>query len=64
MAYPLADIDLDIICGAIDWVIRHSQMANGAFKEIGKVIHGEMMVCTLSYKTILAVDEVKSIVGV
>ncbi|KAK0132890.1 Complement C3 [Merluccius polli] len=45
MAKALTDIDSDstVICGAIKWVIRNSQMTDGHFKEIGKAIHGEMM---------------------
>ena len=49
MAYYLVDIDINIICGAIKWVIMNSQKADGRFMEIGHVHHGEMMVCTWSY---------------
>ncbi|CAL8328656.1 unnamed protein product [Lota lota] len=43
MAYSLVDLDINIICGAIKWVIQNSQKPDGKFMEIGKVIHGEMM---------------------
>ncbi|XP_056442574.1 complement C3-like isoform X1 [Gadus chalcogrammus] len=43
MAYYLVDIDINIICGAIKWVIMNSQKTDGRFAEIGRVIHGEMM---------------------
>ncbi|CAL8330687.1 unnamed protein product [Lota lota] len=43
MAYNLVDLDINIICGAIKWVILNSQMPDGKFMEIGTVIHGEMM---------------------
>ena len=45
MAYSLVDLDINILCGAIKWVILNSQKPDGRFLEIGKVIHGEMMVC-------------------
>ena len=57
MAYSLVDIDLNVICGAIKWVILNSQRPDGRFIEIGRVIFGEMMVCTWSYKTIVMADE-------
>ena len=57
MAFYLVDIDINIICGAIKWVILRSQQPDGRFMEIGPVIHGEMMVCTWSYKTIVMVDK-------
>uniref|UniRef100_A0A8C5C082 NTR domain-containing protein n=1 Tax=Gadus morhua TaxID=8049 RepID=A0A8C5C082_GADMO len=43
MAFYLVDIDINIICGAIKWVIMNSQKADGRFMEIGHVHHGEMM---------------------
>ncbi|CAL8285588.1 unnamed protein product [Arctogadus glacialis] len=43
MAFYLVDIDINIICGAIKWVIMNSQKVDGRFMEIGRVIHGEMM---------------------
>ncbi|CAL8354816.1 unnamed protein product [Boreogadus saida] len=43
MAFYLVDIDINIICGAIKWVILRSQQPDGRSMEIGHVIHGEMM---------------------
>lgn len=54
MAYQLVDIDPDIICGAIKFVILNSQLPDGSFKEIGKLYHGNMMVCILSSKILFS----------
>ncbi|CAL8332646.1 unnamed protein product [Merluccius merluccius] len=43
MAYNLVDIDTNVLCGAIRWVISNSQKTNGMFVEIGQVYDGRIM---------------------
>ncbi|XP_072005874.1 A.superbus venom factor 1-like isoform X2 [Engystomops pustulosus] len=43
MAQTLVDIDSNMLCGAIKWLILQKQKPNGMFKEDAPVIHLEMV---------------------
>ncbi|KAG8540834.1 hypothetical protein GDO81_030229, partial [Engystomops pustulosus] len=43
MAQTLVDIDSNVLCGAIKWLILQKQKPNGMFKEDAPVIHLEMV---------------------
>ncbi|KAM5170452.1 complement C3 [Mantella aurantiaca] len=43
MARPLMDIDSNVLCGAIKWLILEKQKPDGLFKEDAPVIHQEMI---------------------
>ncbi|KAJ3596177.1 hypothetical protein NHX12_002586 [Muraenolepis orangiensis] len=43
MAYHLVDVDINIVCSAVKWVVLNSQMPDGSFKELGTIIHTEMI---------------------
>lgn len=44
MAIKLADINPEVICGAVKWLILEKQKPDGMFQEDGPVIHKEMVV--------------------
>ncbi|XP_066449838.1 complement C3 [Eleutherodactylus coqui] len=43
MSQPLVDIQSDVLCGAIKWLILEKQKPDGMFKEDAPVIHQEMV---------------------
>uniref|UniRef100_A0A8C3JYJ3 Complement C3 n=1 Tax=Calidris pygmaea TaxID=425635 RepID=A0A8C3JYJ3_9CHAR len=43
MAIKLVDIEPEVICGAIKWLILEKQKPDGIFQEDGPVIHKEML---------------------
>ncbi|XP_063787119.1 A.superbus venom factor 1-like [Pseudophryne corroboree] len=43
MAQTLMDVDNDVLCGAIKWLILQKQKPDGLFKEDAPVIHQEMV---------------------
>ncbi|NXT51957.1 CO3 protein, partial [Pluvianellus socialis] len=43
MAIKLVDIDPDVICGAVKWLILEKQKPDGIFQEDAPVIHKEMV---------------------
>ncbi|XP_056426204.1 complement C3 [Hyla sarda] len=43
LAQPLVDIETDVLCGAIKWLILQRQKPDGMFKEEAPVIHQEMV---------------------
>ncbi|KAM9312103.1 A.superbus venom factor 1-like [Gastrophryne carolinensis] len=43
MARPLINIETDVLCGAIKWLILQKQKPDGLFKEDAPVIHQEML---------------------
>ncbi|KAM3924933.1 complement C3-like [Leptodactylus fuscus] len=43
LAYKFIPIDKNILCGAITWLLKEKQEANGVFREDAPVIHGEMV---------------------
>ncbi|KAJ3596179.1 hypothetical protein NHX12_002588, partial [Muraenolepis orangiensis] len=43
MAYHLVDVDINIMCSAVKWVVLNSQMPDGSFKELGAIVHTEMI---------------------
>ncbi|NXR07182.1 CO3 protein, partial [Semnornis frantzii] len=44
MAINLIDIEPEVICGAVKWLILEKQKPDGIFKEDAPVIHSEMLV--------------------
>uniref|UniRef100_A0A3Q3B4F4 Complement C3-like n=1 Tax=Kryptolebias marmoratus TaxID=37003 RepID=A0A3Q3B4F4_KRYMA len=44
IAYNLVAVESDHICGAVKYLILNAQQPDGMFREVGKVIHKEMMV--------------------
>lgn len=48
MAFNLAKIDVQVLCGGVKWLILERQKPDGVFQENAPVIHGEMVVCFLS----------------
>lgn len=44
MAIKLVDIDPEVVCGAVKWLILEKQKPDGMFQEDGPVIHKEMVV--------------------
>ncbi|KAK0147122.1 Complement C3 [Merluccius polli] len=70
MAYNLVDIDKNVLCGAIRWVILNSQMPNGRFVKIGRVYDGRIMggmramdIETLTAFSLISMQEALSICG-
>ncbi|NXI59921.1 CO3 protein, partial [Chloroceryle aenea] len=43
MAIRLIDIEPEVVCGAIKWLILEKQKPDGIFQEDGPVIHKEMV---------------------
>ncbi|XP_077326606.1 venom factor-like [Lithobates pipiens] len=43
MARPLMDIEVNVLCGAIKWLILEKQKPDGLFKEDAPVVHQEML---------------------
>ncbi|KAM3924657.1 venom factor-like [Leptodactylus fuscus] len=43
ISYPVVDIQTDVLCGAVKWLILHKQKPDGLFKEDAPVIHQEMI---------------------
>ncbi|KFP70279.1 Complement C3, partial [Acanthisitta chloris] len=43
MAFKLIDVDPEVVCGAVKWLILNKQKPDGMFQEDGPVIHGEMV---------------------
>ncbi|XP_072240560.1 complement C3-like [Leuresthes tenuis] len=43
MAYNLVGVKTEHICDAVKYLILNAQQPDGLFKEVGKVIHGEMI---------------------
>ncbi|CAJ0959276.1 unnamed protein product [Ranitomeya imitator] len=43
MAQPLVDIESNVLCGAVKWLILDKQKPDGMFKEDAPVIHQEMV---------------------
>ncbi|XP_072254991.1 complement C3-like [Pyxicephalus adspersus] len=43
MATRLMNVEKNILCGAMDWLLSERQLPNGAFEERAPVIHGEMV---------------------
>ncbi|XP_029442264.1 A.superbus venom factor 1-like [Rhinatrema bivittatum] len=43
MAYDLISIDLEVLCGAMKWLILEKQKPDGLFQEDAPVIHAEMV---------------------
>nr|AZZ09373.1 putative complement component c3 [Ctenopharyngodon idella] len=43
MASNIINIDQNVICSALKWLILNKQLPDGAFKEDAPVIHGEMI---------------------
>ncbi|KAM6294066.1 LOW QUALITY PROTEIN: A.superbus venom factor 1-like [Aegotheles albertisi] len=43
MAIKLVDIDPEVICGAVKWLVLEKQKPDGMFQEDGPVIHKEMV---------------------
>ncbi|NXG46802.1 VCO3 factor, partial [Psilopogon haemacephalus] len=43
MAIKLIDIEPEVICGAVKWLILEKQKPDGVFKEDAPVIHNEML---------------------
>uniref|UniRef100_A0A3Q3BHM5 Complement C3-like n=1 Tax=Kryptolebias marmoratus TaxID=37003 RepID=A0A3Q3BHM5_KRYMA len=43
IAYNLVAVESDHICGAVKYLILNAQQPDGMFREVGKVIHKEMM---------------------
>lgn len=44
MANNLVAVPNDMICGAVKFLIMNTQQPDGMFKEVGTMIHGEMIV--------------------
>lgn len=44
MAIKLVDIEPEVVCGAVKWLILEKQKPDGIFQEDGPVIHKEMVV--------------------
>lgn len=44
MAIKLIDIEPDVVCGAVKWLILNRQKPDGIFQEDAPVIHKEMVV--------------------
>lgn len=44
MAIKLVDIEPEVICGAVKWLILEKQKPDGIFQEDAPVIHKEMVV--------------------
>lgn len=44
MSYPLVAVQKDVICNAVKFLILSTQEPDGMFKEVGRVVHGEMIV--------------------
>ncbi|KAM5172490.1 complement C3-like isoform 2-T2 [Mantella aurantiaca] len=43
MASRVMNVEKDILCGAMNWLLSEKQLPNGVFKEDAPVIHGEMV---------------------
>ncbi|KFO91557.1 Complement C3, partial [Buceros rhinoceros silvestris] len=43
MAIKLVDIDPEVVCGAVKWLILEKRKPDGMFQEDGPVIHKEMV---------------------
>ncbi|XP_028257105.1 complement C3a.1 isoform X2 [Parambassis ranga] len=43
MSYPLVAVQKDVICNAVKFLILTAQRPDGEFKEVGGVVHGEMI---------------------
>ncbi|KAM4038068.1 complement C3 [Anomaloglossus baeobatrachus] len=43
MAQPLVDIESNVLCGAVKWLILDKQKPDGMFKEDAPVVHQEMV---------------------
>ncbi|XP_034545799.1 complement C3-like [Notolabrus celidotus] len=43
MVYNLVQVDRNVICAAVKFIILNTQQADGAFREIGRVTHGDMI---------------------
>ncbi|KAG8441477.1 hypothetical protein GDO86_007006 [Hymenochirus boettgeri] len=43
MAHDFADIDNNVLCGAVNWLISQKQLSKGQFDETAPVIHQEMV---------------------
>ncbi|XP_040202595.1 complement C3-like [Rana temporaria] len=43
MATRLMNVEKNILCGAMNWLLSEKQLPNGVFKEDAPVIHGEMV---------------------
>lgn len=50
MASNIINIDQNVICSALKWLILNKQLPDGTFKEDAPVIHGEMTVSATSFK--------------
>ena len=46
MANNLVAVQRDLICDAVKFLIK-TQQDDGMFREVGGIIHGEMIVCAL-----------------
>ncbi|XP_072005861.1 A.superbus venom factor 1-like [Engystomops pustulosus] len=43
LAHPLVEIEINVLCGAIKWLVLERQKPDGMFKENAPVIHQEMV---------------------
>lgn len=50
MASNIINIDQNVICSALKWLILNKQLPDGTFKEDAPVIHGEMIVSETCFK--------------
>lgn len=48
MARTLAKVETDVICKAVTFLTT-AQQSDGMFKELGQIIHGEMIVRNVIY---------------
>ena len=53
MAYNLVAVEREVICDAVKFLILKAQQPDGLFREVGKVIHGEMIVRPLLLSTLV-----------
>ena len=53
MAYHLVAVEREVICDAVKFLILKAQQPDGLFREVGKVIHGEMIVRPLLLSTLV-----------
>lgn len=44
MAIKIVDIEPEVVCGAVKWLILEKQKPDGIFQEDAPVIHKEMVV--------------------
>uniref|UniRef100_A0A8B9JQ87 Complement component c3a, duplicate 1 n=1 Tax=Astyanax mexicanus TaxID=7994 RepID=A0A8B9JQ87_ASTMX len=57
LASNLIRIDEKVLCGSLKWLVLNTQTSDGMFREDAPVIHGEMVVTSLTAFVLIAMQE-------